>query len=180
MKVRDECERRVIDPSHFAFDTTGRGSLMSALCRLWSSQVVGIEFGAPATDRPVSNGIDIPCNKYYYNFMSEMWHVVRHLIEADQFRGMTEDVMAEGCAREWGHVGGNKIQVEPKDKMKLKTGRSPDLFDSLVCGIEMARRLGFKIETIVNIPGGSRDEKWKSDLRDRAKALWSDHQLSYK
>ncbi len=180
MKVRDECERRLIPPERFAFDTTGRGSLMSALCRLWSSAVVGIEFGAPATDRPVSAGIDVPCNKYYYNLMSEMWHSMRHLIEADQFRGMTDEVMMEGCAREWGHVGGNKIQVEPKDKMKLKTGRSPDLFDALVCGLELARRLGFKIEQIVNQPASARSEQWKRELRDRARALWSDHALSYR
>ena len=180
LKVRDECERRGIPPGHFAFDTTGRGSLMSALCRLWSSEVVGIEFGGPPTDRPVATGIDLTCDKYYFNFMSEMWFSVRKLVEADQFRGLNEEVMMEGCAREWGLVGSNKTQVEPKDKMKLKTGRSPDLFDSLVCGIEMARRLGFKIESIVNTPGGPKGEQWKRDLRERAKALWSSHALSHK
>ena len=180
LKVRNECERRGIPPEHMAFDSTGRGSLMSAFARLWSPNVVPVEFGGSATDRPVSNGIDMACKDYYSKFVSELWFSVRLVIESDQFRGMTDDVMMEGCAREWTKVGSNKTEVEPKDKMKLKTGRSPDLFDALACGMEMARRLGFKIEMAVNTPGGDRNQKWKQELRDRARSLWSDHALSYK
>lgn len=180
LKVRDECERRGIPPDHFGFDSTGRGSLMGALARIWDAHVIPIEFGGPPSDRPVGVGIDMPCNKYYSKFVSELWHSVRRIIEGNQFRGMTDDVMMEGCMREWTIVGANKIEVETKEKMKLKSGRSPDLFDSLCAGCEVARRLGFKIEQMVNIPGGSHNEVWKQELRERARALWSDHALSYK
>lgn len=179
-KVRDECERRGIKPENFGFDSTGRGSLMSALARLWSANVVPVEFGGSPTERPVSNGIDITCNKYYSKFVTELWYSVRLVIESGQFRGMTEDVMMEGCGREWTIVGANKIEVETKEKMKLKLARSPDLFDALAVGVEIARRLGFKIDRVVNIPGGARNDQWKRELRDRARSLWSDHALSYK
>ena len=180
IKVREECERRVIRPENMGFDSTGRGTLMSSFARLWSPNVVPIEFGGSPTDRPVSNGIDMLCKNYYSKFVTELWYSVRLLIESDQFRGMNEDVMMEGCSREWTFVGGNKIEVEPKEKMKLKTGRSPDLFDCLATGVEMARRLGFKIDRVVNTPSSAGNDRWKQDLRDRARALWKNHELTYK
>ena len=179
IRVRDECERRGITPEHMAFDSTGRGSLMSAFGRLWSPHVVAVEFGGTPTDRPVSMGIDMTCREYYSKFVSELWFSSRLVIEADQFRGMTDDVMMEGCYREWTKVGANKTEVETKEKMKLKSGRSPDLYDCLCTGIELARRLGFKIESTTNIPSSARTDAWKRELRERAKALWSDHSLSY-
>lgn len=180
LQVKDQCERRWIKPDNFGFDSTGRGSLMAAFARLWSPHVVPVEFGGSPTERPVSNGLDVVCKDYYSKFVTELWYSVRLVIEGDQFRGMTDDVMAEGCSREWTIVGANKIEVEPKDKTKLKIGRSPDLFDTLVTGVEVARRRGFKIERIINPIHHNRSERWKEDLRDRAKALWSNHSLNYK
>lgn len=180
LQVKDQCERRWIKPDNFGFDSTGRGSLMAAFARLWSPHVVPVEFGGSPTERPVSNGLDVVCKDYYSKFVTELWYSVRLVIEGDQFRGMTDDVMAEGCSREWTIVGANKIEVEPKDKTKLKIGRSPDLFDTLVTGVEVARRRGFKIERVINPIHHNRSQRWKEDLRDRAKALWSNHSLNYK
>ncbi len=87
--------------------------------------------------------------------------------------------MNEGCMREWGIVGANKIEVEPKEKMKLKTGRSPDLFDALVSGVELARRLGFVITMIMAKDALKADDKWKDALRDRMRRLENAHRLTY-
>ena len=180
VQVRDQCERRNIPPNHMFFDSTGRGSLMSAFARLWSPNVVPVEFGGAPSERPVSNGIDVVCSDYYSKFVTELWYSVRLVIESGQFRGMTEDVMSEGCQREWTIVGANRIEVEPKEKMKIKTGRSPDLFDGLVCGVEGARRLGFQIDRITDRRINRETMKWKQDLKDRASSLWRDCALSYK
>lgn len=179
LQVKDMCERRGIKPENFGFDSTGRGSLMAAFGRLWSPYVVPVEFGGPPTERPVSNGIDMTCKNYYSKFVTELWYSVRLIIEGDQFRGMTEDVMAEGCSREWTIVGSNRIEVEPKDKTKLKIGRSPDLFDALVTGVEVARRHGFKIERVINAASRIDSGKWKDELRKRAAALWRSGDLTY-
>ena len=45
-------------------------------------------------------------------------------------------MMEEGMMREWGITRDGKTDVENKDKTKVRMGRSPDLFDSLVVAIE--------------------------------------------
>jgi len=153
---------------------------MAAFGRLWSPNVVPVEFGGPPTDRPVANGLDVVCKDYYSKFVTELWYSVRLIIEGDQFRGMTDEMMVEGGSREWTIVGANKIEVEPKDKTKLKMGRSPDLFDALVTAVEIARRHGFKIDRVVNAAHSHGDQKWKQELRDRARSLWKNHELTYR
>jgi hypothetical protein len=148
--VKDYCSREMIIPQNFFFDSTGRGSLMSAFARVWSAYVNGIEFGGTASERYVSADRHVLCCDFYSKFVSELWYSVRLCIEADQFRGMTEEVMFEGCLREWTMVSGGKVEVESKDKTKIRMGRSPDLFDALVAGIEGARRRGFNIGKLSN------------------------------
>lgn len=172
--VKQQCIMRGIPPSHFGFDSTGRGTLMSAFARLWDANVLAIEFGGAASDRVIR--VDEKGNKtlardQYANRVTEFWYTWRLVVEAGQFRGMSEDIMQEGCAREWGFVGQNKIQVEPKDKMKLKTGRSPDLADMTVTGVEVAQRLGFRISDLAPVDSGGGFDQWKRQLRERANKL---------
>jgi len=166
---KDWCEERGILPENFFFDAGMRTTLVSSFARIWSPKVNPIDFGGKPTDRKVSANIDAYCKDYYSKFVTELWFSVRLVVEAEQLRGMTEEVMMEGCAREWKMVGANKIEVETKKEMKLKTGRSPDLFDGLVTGVEGARRLGFIIlNTARKQPKKKGDDsEWKKDLRDR-------------
>jgi hypothetical protein len=180
--VKAQCEASGIPPGHFGFDSTGRGTLMGAFARIWSPHVVPIEFGGKPTERQVTwipTSTKMTCREYYSKFVSELWYSVALTIQSRQFRGMTEELLAEGCMREWGIVAGNKIEVEPKDKMKIKTGRSPDLFDGLVTGVEMARRLGFVITMIVNNAALKIDDGWKQRYRDRMNRLETNHRLTY-
>lgn len=180
--VKQQCLMRGIPPNQGGFDSTGRGTLMSAFARLWSSQVRPVEFGGAASDRIIKvddKGNKTLAREYYANFVTELWYTVRLIVEAGQWRGMTEDAMQEGCSREWGFVGHNKIQVEPKDKMKLKTGRSPDLFDMLVVGAEIARRLGFPIADFsveARTPPGQ--PSWKNRLQRQQQSVWHDAALT--
>jgi len=175
--VKAQCEQRGIPPENVFFDSTGRGTLMSAFARLWSPAVGCVEFGGAPTERPVSKEIDVTCREYYKKFVSELWYSARLIIEACQFRGLTEEVMMEGCQREWGFVAGNRIEVETKDEMKLKSGRSPDLFDGLVAGIEGARRKGFVI-TRGGISGLRVNHTWKKDFRKRLYAIRERYELT--
>jgi hypothetical protein len=145
--VKERCENLNITPEHFAFDSTGRGSLVLSLSRLWSPNVVGVEFGGKATKRPLGKIPD--CSKKYRKFVSELWFATRHLIAAGQLRNLPEDVMEEGTKRAWDIFEGGYEDVETKDETKLRVGRSPDLYDTFVAGVEMARRLGFRIEGAV-------------------------------
>lgn len=118
--VKTQCTTRGILPENFFFDSGMRTSLVSAFARDWSPKTNPIDCGGSPSDRMVSDQIQTPCNKYYSKFITELWFSVRYVIEGGQFRGMKDGVMQEGCQREWTMVGGNRIEVEPKWKMKEK------------------------------------------------------------
>lgn len=177
--VMEQCKQRGIPAENFFFDSGMRTSLVSAFARLWSPRVCPIDCGGKPTDRRVSYDIDILCKDYYQKYITELWYSVRLAIEAEQFRGLTEDVILEFSSREYGLVGGNKIEVEPKDKMKEKTGRSPDLADAVAIGVEGARQRGFMIRKLGNPAKVTSNNRWKTELRDKATALWKSGQLTY-
>lgn len=157
MECRKECEAHDIPASHVFYDGTGRSELTSAFGRLWTSNVVPLEFGGPATERETFNGEkwgdEAPdkkgelklCRDVFDRFVTELWFAIRHCITSDQMRGMPEDLIEEGCQRKWELVRGAKYCIETKDEMKERGLRSPDLTDMLACGLEGARRLGFPL-----------------------------------
>jgi hypothetical protein len=175
--VKAACEQRGIPPENFFFDAGMRTSLVTCFARIWSPKVNSIDFGGKPSNRQVSHDIDVICSDHYKKFVSELWWSFRLIVESGQFRGLTEEAMLEFCSREWGMAGGNKIEVEPKDQMKLKTGRSPDLADMIVCGIEGARRLGFQIKRLVNKETQQQDQRWKREARRKAMELIRSHEL---
>lgn len=178
--VKTACQTSGIPPERFYFDAGMRTSLVTAFGRLWSPAVNSIDFGSQPSERNVSTDITIPCNKYYSKFVTELWFNVRWCIESKQFRGMTEGVMAEGCAREWRIVGANKTEVETKAEMKEKTGKSPDLFDALACGVFGATRHGFVISALRDPEEKKRvNEGWKRKLEKKANAAWAEGALTY-
>ena len=177
--VQRECTQHGIKPNHFFFDSGMRTSLVSAFARIWSPDVVPIDCGGTPSERKVSQNIDVKCSDYYSKYITELWYSVRLIIEAGQFRGLTQDAMQEGCAREWKLVGKNKIEVETKAEMKTKTGRSPDLFDALAIGCEGARRCGFIIAKLGNLEYEEKDHNWKRDLQEKARKVATAGALTY-
>jgi hypothetical protein len=177
--VMSDCSLRNIPPENFFFDAGMRTSLVTAFGRIWSPKVESIDFGGKPTEGNVSANINVPNREYYFNFVSELWFTVAHIVEAGQFRGMTEEMVSEGAAREWCTVGANKIQVETKADLKLKTGRSPDLFDALVCGCRGAIVRGFVIRSLNNPRAVKHDDSWKNALRKKARDLREAAALNY-
>ena len=177
--TRAQCESRGIPPENFFFDAGMRTALVQAFSRLWSNTVNSLDCGGTPSDRKVSADIDVPAKDYYANNITEMWYSVRLAVEANQWRGMTEDVLGEFCQREWGTVGKNKIQVEPKHEMKKKTGRSPDLADAVAIGLTGAMQKGFIIERLKSVHQAKRDDRWKRELREKASNLWRAGELNH-
>lgn len=163
--VRQKCMDQNIPPENFGYDGTGRSSLTSAFARLWSPFVVPIEFGGQASERPVSKEINTLCRDYYVNFCTELWYQFRMAIEAEQIRGLSINVVEEGCLRGWDFKG-KRIKVEPKEETKERMGRSPDLMDSAVCGLEIARRHGFEIGAL-NVKAQRSSMAWLYGLKER-------------
>ena len=179
--VMGQCKGRGIEPANFWYDSGMRTSLVNAFDRLWSTNVRSVDCGGTPTDRKVSAAIDVKCKDYYSKKITELWYSVRLIIESSQFRGMTEDVMLEGCAREWKMVGKNKIEVESKREMKLKTGRSPDLFDALAVGCHGAIERGFVIRKMAPLEQeDEEDTGWKRRLMREAAERRQSHELNYR
>lgn len=180
IQTKEECDAHGIPPEHVFYDGTGRSELTSAFARLWSPNVVPIEFGGPATERPSftgerhldgeTAGESKTCREVFDRFVTELWFAIRHAILADQMRGLTEDVIEEGSQRKWELVRGAKYCIETKEDMKERGLRSPDLADMLVCGLEGARRLGFPLGKHTT-PTRGKGTRWLDAMREKE---WED------
>jgi hypothetical protein len=105
-------------------------------------------------------------NEHYSKFVTELWFSVRYAILGEQIRQLPKDVAEEGYKRLWRFTKGQppRIEVETKEEMKLRTTRSPDLFDMTVTLVEGARRLGFEIR---NLKDGSAAQEQDNDWLER-------------
>lgn len=152
---------RGIPPERLFLDSTGRGSLVSSLARIWSAQIVAVEFGGDPTNRQVSDVIKKTCKEHFSKFVTELWYFTRYVIEARQMCQMSNDLIEEGSSREWTMVRGKKIEVEGKEITKARMGKSPDIYDAFVVAVEGARRHGFEIQKLANM---NEDDQAERDL----------------
>ena len=168
------CEAREIKPENYFHDSTGRGSLGTSLSRIWSSNCNPIEFGGAPSKRPVTMDTFTDdkqtgerrlkrCDEHYSKFVTELWYSLRYAIEADQIRGLPEDVMDELCTREWDRVAGDKIEAESKTDLKLRIRKSCDLGDWAAIILEGARRRGFQISKLSNVAPETKDDGWHEE-----------------
>lgn len=183
--VKQYCEQNGIAATNFFHDSTGRGSLGTSLARTWSSDCNPVEFGGKPTNRPVSLDLYkvdkdtgerrlVRCDEYYGKFVTELWFSVRYAIEAGQVRGLPEDVMEEGCLREWSMIKNERRDVETKIEMKERIGRSPDLFDWLSICVEGCRRKGFQISKLAQaIINNSSSTKFQKESKAYSEMLKS-------
>jgi hypothetical protein len=170
-------ESQEVKPENYFHDSTGRGSLGTSLSRIWSSKCNPVEFGGAPTKRPVTMDTFTDdkttgehrlkrCDEHYFKFVSEMWFSLRYAIEADQIRGLPEDVMNELCSRIWERVANDKIAVESKLEMKERTRKSPDLGDWAAIILEGARRRGFAISKLSNSESEAKDDGYFAENQE--------------
>jgi hypothetical protein len=109
-----------------------------------------------------------------------MWYSVRFAVESYQIREMPTDVMDEFCMREWDkRMGSDKIELETKELMKARVGRSPDLADWLSIAIEGARRRGFQINKLGGEEEPTNRFDWIKTYTNRNNTLRVTHALNY-
>ena len=187
--VKTDCERLGIPAANVFHDSTGRGSLGSAFARLWRHDCNPVEFGGSPTPRPVMSDLFIydeklrqkrlkRCDEHYSKRVSELHFSVRYSIEANQLRGLTNEVRDELCAREWKRTKLDKIEVETKQETKDRLGRSPDLADHAAILVEGARQLGFQIARLESKQARVEDSTWKFELALRARKFRQSYQLT--
>ena len=74
---------------------------------------------------------------------------------------------------------GDKYEVETKEEMKERTGRSPDLFDQLAIIVEMARRRGFNISKLANAEYDTPTSEWLDKFRQQERKNIRSGRLNY-
>lgn len=193
---KDFCEERSIPPENFFHDSTGRGSLGTALARVWSAQCNPIEFGGVPSKRPVTldyfwrdpktgeRRLKLAC-EHYSKFVTELWFSVRYCAEAGQLKNLPREVFEEFAMRIWEKVSGDRYEIESKSGtqskpgMKQRTGRSPDLADSLAISVEGARLRGFQISKLANEQSITDSTKWFWDRQRKLNELRKQHALDH-
>lgn len=171
MHARDELQRRGIPFENFFYDAGMRTSLTAAFGRAGMTQTNTVDCGGRPSEAMVSQQIQKKCCDYYSKFVTELWYSVHYVVISSQFRNMSEEACSEFSQREWKMTAGNKIEVESKEEMKIKTGRSPDLADAVSIGVYGARQRGFVIAKLTNPDRTFGDQGWKRDLREKARRL---------
>ena len=189
--VKLDLEQNGIPPENCFYDSFGKGTIGFAFARKFGANPpVPVDAGARPTERPVRYDLWLTerdgrrrlkrCDEHYSKFITEMWFSVRETIESEQMCELPEDVMLEGCWREYKTVAGDRIEVEPKDELKERMGKSPDLFDHLAICCEGARRLGFKIKRLgMDVPVEDSTWDWFWKRQDQLKEQRAKHALTF-
>ena len=135
-------------PENLGVDATGEGGgLCDIVQRTWNSSIMRIEFGGRASDDSASLEDIRPASEVYENKSAEMWFRSRDALNAGQLRGIDPETALELCNRLFDDSG-KRIKLQKKKDYKEMFGKSPDLADSLVMLLEVARRKGFRLAAV--------------------------------
>jgi hypothetical protein len=194
--VKGHCSRLNVPDENVFFDCGMRATLAISLARIMSANVNAVNFGGPATDRPVNEDTFytdpktqerrlVKCVEEYSKFVTELHYSVRELVEAKQARSLPMDVAEEFAMREgrWvpGPIGMRK-ELETKIEFKQRmSGQSPNKSDACSISVEGARRLGFKIKNLKEERGDQKDEEgWLERELQKHRKFVRASELSYK
>ena len=150
---KDAATTKAVAPRNAAVDTTGSPAFGDIVAKEWSPEVLRGQFGGKSTMMRV--GVDRAMAKERYaDRATELWFESREYMEAGQIRGVCPDLARELTARKYTSGAGNAqggldatVKIEPKIKMKSRTGKSPDIADAFLMMFDVCRsRLGFRAQ----------------------------------
>ena len=176
--VMRECRARNISPRFFIMDITGNArGVFAILQKEWSRDVVGIEYGGPATDRSLRGDDSRKAKDCYLYYVSELWFRASEYCREGMIGGLEkldprtgDDLSARRYELKQG-TKGQLLQAETKKDFRARLGRSPDFGDAFVQWGELLLRNGTQ-------PGGGAILAIKTGTmwdraRERAKAAAS-------
>ena len=164
--LRTELEKRGIDPSNVAVDSTGAGN---PFCDIIEAEgllnILRVSFGGKPSDKKVSVNSKLVGTELYANRCSELWFSGKELMRTKQLFGISNELASEMTGRryEMYKAGSVKMRVESKPDFKSRLGKSPDLADAAFLCIDVARqRLGLVASEPPTKQGGVMSQKHKS------------------
>jgi hypothetical protein len=161
LAVKKDLEAHGCPVQNCGYDSFGKGTIGQAFAQVFGFTCpVPIDAGGRPTMRNVREGEYVMegthqtrrlkrWDEHVDRFITELWFRVSYAIDSDQIRGLPEEAIEEGCQRQYKTIAGNKLSIEKKEDLKLNNGgKSPNNFDCIAIGLEMAVRLGFVIERL--------------------------------
>lgn len=138
-QVSAACIALGIPPERLALDTTGtQNTLADVFDTMWRPGCLRVSFGGKASTRPISDADRTEGAKFYGNRMTELWHCLWHACKAGQIMGIDYEVAREFSWRRLHKV--MPVTLESKVDMRVRTGKSPDIADSVVVILELLRQ----------------------------------------
>lgn len=193
--VKSDCAKLSIPDENIFFDAGMRATLAVSMTRILSPAVNAVNFGGPATDRPVNEDLYtvdaktkerrlVKCVEQYSKFVTEMAFSVRELVEADQARNFPRGAAEEFSQREWRWVPGPigpRYELETKPEFKARNTYSPNKADVVKIAVEGARRLGFTIKNPkVHRANQVADQQWLEREVSKYRTELRKRELTYK
>ena len=145
-QIVDQCKHHGITPANLGLDASGtQTAFASILEHEFGSPVVRIQCGGAASDSQAEEGDERKSCEIYGNKVTELWYAMRRFAVHGQIFGMDDDTIAEFVSRQLDidpskRNTSNKIFIETKHEMRLRTGASPNKADSATMVLEVARR----------------------------------------
>lgn len=135
--VQELCIRLGVRPEWFVVDKTGAGQSIHDPLILTFGAILGVLWGAGATDKKILEEDTEIASELYYGLVSEMWFAAQQWIEYGYMKFApsmnTEKLFSQFRARRFEFVSKTLRKVESKDAYKARTTNdSPDEADSCI------------------------------------------------
>jgi hypothetical protein len=170
---KKESVGRGVTPRHAGVDVSGSPAFGDIVAREWSPDVFRSQFGGKSTMSRVGEDRAMAKDRYA-NRVTELWFEARNYMEFGQVRGIEPDLARELTARRYttGATAGSldaTVAIEPKKKMKGRTGASPDIADAFLVLFDLCRtRLGFRAQA-GGKSGKQKNENWSEFRKKKLK-----------
>lgn len=133
-QFKEKSEAEGISPDCAACDDTGAAAFGDIIHVVWSKSVTRINFGGKASEHAVSaeDKRTRACDKFV-NKVTQIWCGIRPFMRSGQIKGISPDLGQELTTRRMKTVKSGAVlkeQVETKEDMRARTGKSPDIGDS--------------------------------------------------
>ena len=190
--AKRDCAMLGIPAGNVFFDAGMYATLAVEMAREMSPDINAVNFGGVATERPVSNDLFVfehdhhqrrlkTWSEHVSKFVTELWFVVRLVVQCRQARRFPREAAEEFGRRQWNYVSRDRYELETKDDYKLRNGgESCNFGDSLVIACEGARRRGFSITKLVNAESVStKVDEWLNETIIRQRKIKERYQMDY-
>jgi len=173
-KVTEICQSNGIDPINFGIDITGTQSALADIIEeKFGKGIMRVQFGGKPTDLPISMEEDVPASTRYANRVTELWGTFYQYGRHGHIRGVDVETIKEFCSRLLLEKT-NPSCLEPKTKMKARSGKSPDFAD---CGVGITALIR---ERLGIVPGVGESNVGQFDIEQTESESGDDPEKTYR